>query len=244
MNGVIGQATLWKGGGPFEQTWFLNPTRLAFMAREDDNLADSANTLISADLWLQLPRGIVFQAEGLVDDMNVFDEPTAPNRVAGTIALDVPVAHSSNIRGIWTFVSSLTYRAFDGPVMSIVRHNVGLGRNYSDYSQWTLTGSFAPKVGLVLNPDITFLLQGEGDFRKPMPTWPAPGYPFILVGTRERTLRLGMGATAEAFWGIDLVANAGLHFVANRGNVAGTSATRFVGSLNLRYRFGWEFKAP
>jgi hypothetical protein len=40
------------------------------------------------------------------------------------------------------------------------------------------------------------------------------------------------------------MANAGLHFVANRGNVAGVSATRFVGSVNLRYRFGWEFKAP
>jgi hypothetical protein len=88
---------------------------------------------------------------------------------------------------------------------------------------------------------VTLLLQGEDDIRKPMPPFPSPNYPFVLVGSVERTLRLGLGGQAVAGRRFDLNANAGVHFVANRGNVAGATATRFVGAITLRYRFGGEY---
>src|SRR5213075_3423263 len=99
--------------------------------------------------------------------------------------------------------------------MYIMRHGTGLARNFHDYSQWTLTASLAPHRQLILNPEITLLLQGEGDIRKPMPPWPNPTYPFVLVGTVERTLRLGVGAQLLEWNRLSFNGNAGVHFVSN-----------------------------
>src|ERR1051326_713741 len=117
-----------------------------------------------------------------------------------------------------------------------------MGRNFDDYSQWTLSASVAPTPRAVFTPDLTLLLQGEGDIRKPMPPYPAPDYPFLFVGTVERTLRVGSAARIWLFDKLDIDANAGIHFVSNRMNVPGASATRFVGSVAFRYRWGGEFK--
>ncbi len=243
FTGVIGQASLWQGGGPADQTWYLNPTRIAHVTRLDDNLADSVNTMISGDFSLRLPGGIVLQAEGLIDDIALL-EKTAPDRLAGTLMLDVPVKRAAGVRFLWTVVSSITYRTFQGPISAYMRHDVGLARNFDDYTQWTVSGTVAPHPRVVLTPELTLLLQGEGDIRKQPPPLPIPTYPFLLVGTTERTLRVGLGTRARAWRGVDIDTNAGLHFIANRQNVAGASATRFVGALSVTYHFGGEYRAP
>ncbi|MBI4503078.1 MAG: hypothetical protein HY700_18220 [Gemmatimonadetes bacterium] len=244
MTGVLGQGTLWRRDGPTGATWFLNPTRLAVFSREDDQLADSANTVVSGDLWLRLPSGVVVQAQGLIDDLSLFHTKTAPNRLAGTLLVDVPVGKTAGVRALWTVVSSITYRTFEGPVTYWARHGIGLARNFDDYSQWTLSATMMPAPHTVVTPELTLLLQGEGDLRKPTPELPIPKYPFLLVGTTERTVRLGFAGRTQIAKQLDVSGNAGLHFIANRGNVAGASDTRLVGALTVNYRFGGEFKAP
>jgi hypothetical protein len=128
--------------------------------------------------------------------------------------------------------------------MYVMRHGTGLARNYDDYSQWSLSASIAPLPRLILTPDLTLLLQGEGDIRKPMPPWPNPNYPFLLVGTVERTMRVGLGARMLEWRGLSFRSDAGVHFISNAGNVAGASETKFVGSLTVRYEFGSQFRAP
>jgi len=86
--------------------------------------------------------------------------------------------------------------------------------------------------------------QGEGDPRLPHPL--VPDYPTtatIFQGVVERTIRVALGGSWQrAGWGV--MANGGVHFVHNAGHVTGASATHFVGSVGLTFRFHTEHTVP
>ena len=85
---------------------------------------------------------------------------------------------------------------------------------------------------------VTLLRQGEGDPRLPHPT--VPDYPTtatIFQGVVERTLRAAVSGSFAPDTHLGLKFDAGLHRVSNDGHVPGRTATRFVGSVGLTYRF-------
>jgi len=115
---------------------------------------------------------------------------------------------------------------------------LGTGRNFDDYDQVTLTLGFVPRAGLLVTPELTLLRQGEGDPRLPHPT--VPDYPTtatIFQGVVERTLRAAVSGSFAPDTHLGLKFDAGLHRVSNDGHVPGRTATRFVGSVGLTYRF-------
>ena len=99
---------------------------------------------------------------------------------------------------------------------------------------------FLTTSGVLLEPELTLLRQGEGDPRLPHPLVPdLPTTATIFQGVMQRTIRLALGGSWQrAGWGV--VANGGLHFVHNDGHVAGASATQFVGSVGLTYRVRYD----
>ena len=231
--------------GPTLETWYLNPLSLSKFTREQNGLPDSAKVEWAGDLWLRLPRGMVLQLQMLINDMTLLSpHKAAPDRLGGTALIDIPLSRRASIRALGTFVSSLTYRTFsDAAVETQIIRNVGLGRNFDDYAQWTLSGGWLARPRVLISPELTLLLQGEGNILKQTPL-PDPHYPFLFVGTVERTMRVGLRIQTWSWKSFDLSVQGGLNRINNVNNVPGVSTTRPTGEVVLRYHLGGEFATP
>jgi hypothetical protein len=128
------------------------------------------------------------------------------------------------------------YRSSD-PRKTVALRGIGLGRNYADYAQYTLIGTWLPRSMVVLTPEFTYLRQGTGDFRQPFPPCPCTQLPLLFQGVVENTVRLAMGGRVQIQRHFDIEANGGIHFITNHGHVAGASDTKFVGLISASYRF-------
>jgi len=144
----------------------------------------------------------------------------------------------------YTQVANLTFRN-DDSLENALYHHLGTGRNFDDYDQATLRLGFLLEPGVLLQPEITLLRQGEGDPRLPYPGVSAyPTTPVIFQGVVERTLRLAVRGTCAPSAKLGLTFDAGLHHVTNFQHLAGDTRTQFIGSVALSYRFGWEDRLP
>src|SRR5438046_9481753 len=109
-----------------------------------------------------------------------------------------------------------------------MRRGVGLGRNFSDYDQLTLRASMIVGPGVLLEPEVTVLRQGQGDFRLPYPTVAQyASTPTLFAGTVTRTIRLALGGSAaHGRW--TPTGSARVHVSHN-----GPETTRLAGSVAL-----------
>ena len=125
-----------------------------------------------------------------------------------------------------------------------MRRGVGLARNFSDYDQLTLRASLLAAHNALLTPEVTLLRQGEGDFRLPYP--PVTAYDStrtFLSGVVERTVRLAVSYQLSAgSW--SLAGDGGVHLISNAGHVSGARETRWVGRVELTWRYRWESLIP
>ncbi len=233
---VVSQATLWTGAGRgFELRW-LNPFKLTRSTDIDEPFpADSVNSVYGTELWIAGPGGATFQGAFTVDDFGFQFGSGAPDRLAGTAIVDVPVGFDAALRASFSFVSSLAYRSAR-PVETIMRRGIGLGRNFSDYTEVALQLTTMPLANFVVTPEVVLLRQGEGDFRKPFPPTPTLDQPFLFEGTIERTLRLGIGANLTSSRHIDVRGHVGVHFINNDGHVSGSTRTEAVAGIRLSIR--------
>lgn len=246
FTGSVQQASLWSGVGRGAEPWWINPLKLTSQTRQDEPIGErSINSLLGLNLRFELPGRVVVQGEFLLDDLSsVLSETPAPDRIAQTLVADVAIASSVAVRASYTLVSSLTYRRPDAPDQSVMRAGVGLGRNFADYTQLSLEASVLPWPRLLLTPQLVWLRQGEGDFRKPFPPLPAEDHPFLFEGTVERTLRLGLAASLWLESGLWLGGDLGWHDVGNAGHVAGASASELVGRIALTYHVDFRGALP
>jgi len=60
----------------------------------------------------------------------------------------------------------------------------------------------------------------------------------------EHTLRVALSGTYAASEHLSLSLNAGVHHITTFQHRTGDTRTRFVGSVGLSYRFGWEGALP
>jgi hypothetical protein len=147
-------------------------------------------------------------------------------------------------RLFYTRVTNVAYRNEDS-LETPLYYRLGTGRDFADYDQATLQLGFLPIPGLLAQPELTLLRQGEGDPRLPLPPVSAyPTTPTIFQGVVERTLRMALSGTYATSEQLTLTFNAGMHHVTNFQHRPGDMRTRFVGSVGLSYRFGWEKALP
>jgi hypothetical protein len=238
---------LWEGtviAGPNRQLepWFANIFTLGLLAQYDQGSAP--NNLVGLDVTTRRGQTQLFGSL-LIDDIQVDrggaanTEPPSYGLTLGARGAAGPAAWTA----FYTRVANLTYRT-PNPAEVVMRRGVGLARNFSDYDQLTLRASLLPAAGTLLTPEITFLRQGQGDFRLPYP--PVTAYdstPAFLAGIVERTLRLAVGYQLSAgAW--SLAGNGGVHLISNADHVNGTKQTRWVGTVGLTWRYRWESLIP
>ena len=241
LTATLTHGTLWQGVGRGWELHWLNPFSLSFITRLDEGLLDSINSVFGFELRLTLPQGPTLQGSLLVDDLSSLPtlQSTAQDRFAATGLVDIPLSPVSAVRVLGTVVTSLAYRSPQGPEYSLLIRNVGLGRNFSDYAQVSVTGTVLAYSMVMISPELTFLFQGEGDIRDPFPPIPDPTIPTVFIGTVERTVRMAVAARAQLLSSLDIDLDAGVHVIGNSGHVSGASKTKFVGRLGVSYRIGW-----
>jgi capsule assembly protein Wzi len=239
--------SLWEGtilAGPDRQLepWFANIFTLGIVQQYDQN--SQANNLLGLDVTTRIKRTQAF-ASLLLDDIQV-DKKTAGDREPPSYGFTVG-AQGGIARFGWTAfytqVSNLAYRT-PQPAEAVMRRNVGLGRNFSDYDQLTLRGSMIAGPGALIEPEVTLLRQGEGDFRVPYPAVAQyDSTPTIFAGVQERTLRLAVaGRVAHGRWVVS--GDGGVHRISNAGHVTGAHRTRWVGRVALEWRTKKEERIP
>ncbi|MBI1967243.1 MAG: hypothetical protein HYS40_04575 [Gemmatimonadetes bacterium] len=239
--------SLWEGNllaGPDRplEPWYANILTLGLLSQYDQGVR--TNSLLGADIQTRVGRITAFGSL-LIDDIQIDrsapgdQEPTSYGLTLGARG----GAGNASWTAFYTQVANLTYRT-PNPVETVMRRGVGLARNFADYDQLTLRASVVTGPGVLLSPEATLLRQGKGDFRLPYP--PVAAYdstPVFLQGVVERTVRLALEARIEGpRWGFH--GDGGLHLIHNAGHVSGDARTRWVGRVELTWRFRKESLLP
>jgi len=232
---ALWQGSVVSGAGRQLEPWYLNPLTLGYLTQT--NTGTNVNSFLGFDAQRQ--GKVTLFVQGMLDDIQI-DKKTAhdlkPPSYGLTVGAQGSVPHSA---AAWTLfytrVTNLTYRNEDN-TQTPIYFGLGTGRNFSDYDQTTLKLSLMPSSGVLLQPEITFLRQGEGDLHLPHPPESAfPSTPTIFAGVVERTLRLALaGQVARGRW--LLSGDGGVHLISNAGHVTGASQTHWIGTVRLEWR--------
>jgi len=231
------EGTLTAGDGRDLEPWFANIFTLGLIQQYDQN--SQANNLLGFDVTTRLGRTQVFGSV-LLDDIQV-DKSNASDKEPPSYGFTVGAQGAISRFGwtaFYTQVTNLTYRT-PNPAETVMRRNVGLGRNFSDYDQLTLRGSMIAGPSVLIEPEVTLLRQGQGDFRLPYPTVAQyDSTPTLFAGTVTRTVRLALaGRAVHGRW--TLSGDGGVHLITN-----GPEKTKWVGTIQLQWRTKKEGRIP
>jgi hypothetical protein len=240
---------LWKGSvlsGPDRafEPWYLNIVNLGYL--EQLNTGTEANSFVGLDF--ERHGELTVFGQFMLDDIQI-ERKTAADLKPSSYGLTIGAKGGVGFAALgwmlfYTRVTNLTYRNVDDLQIPLY-HRVGTGRNFDDYDQATLQLGFLALPGLLVQPEVTLLRQGEGDPRLPHPPVSAyPTTPTIFQGVVEHTLRVALSGSCAAGKRFSLTFGGGVHRITNFQHVTGDSRTKFLGSVGLTYRFGWEGALP
>jgi hypothetical protein len=214
-------------------TRYRNPLSFSYLANTI-GLGDKGNVLLGLDAHWRAFGRTTLEAQLALDDFqyqNRNDPGRLPDRWAFTVAAFGPLGGLLSWRAFYTQASSLAFRTFNR-FENFTDNTVGIGRNFSDMDQLTLSVSFPMANRWLATPDFTILRQGEGSLEDPFPATPVETgqTPQIFIGVVERTFRLGLGVQGRQ-GPFDLKASAGVHHIRNWRHQEGRNVNRFEGRL-------------
>jgi hypothetical protein len=212
---------------------YRNPLSLLLLANQF-GLGANGNVLFGTDMEWRVARRVTLQAQLAIDDFqyeNSSGGTRYPNRWALTLAGFGPVGGRLSWRGYYTQASSLAFRTLDR-FENFTDGGVGIGRNFDDMDQVTVTVGVPRGTRWLLTPELTLLRQGEGSLDAPFPgsAVEAGQTPQIFIGVVERTWRAAVDLRGTE-GPLDLHLNAGVHHVVNAGHQEGRTVNRFEGRL-------------
>jgi hypothetical protein len=226
------------------EPWYLNILNVGYL--EQFNTNTSANSFVGLDF--ERHGNLTVYGQLMLDDIQI-DRKTALDQKPSSYGLTVGAKGGLGFSALaWTVfytrVTNLTYRNEDNLQVPLY-HLLGTGRNFDDYDQATLQLGFLARPGLLIEPEVALLRQGEGDPRLPHPAVSAyPTTPTIFQGVVEHTLRVAVSGNYAPSERFGFTFGAGLHHVTNFQHASGDTRTRFVGSVGVSYRFGGEGALP
>jgi hypothetical protein len=232
LNLALWESTLIQGVGRTLETPFANPLSISVLAN-DFGIADTgSNMMIGLDASWRAGHRVKLQTQIAIDDFWFNKRNQKQDRWAFTLAGYGPIGSRLGWRAWYTQVSSLALRT-GNPQENFTDQGVGIGRNFSDGDQVSVSLTVPAIRTWLLTPELTFQRQGEGRIDDPYPPLDANGNqvtPMFLIGTVEKTYRIALGLSGRE-GPLDLVANAGFHHVTNDQNRPGVTANRFVARI-------------
>ncbi len=235
---ALWEGSVWSGPGRQAEPWYLNVVGLGLLEQENRGQTVNVNNFLGFDF--QRVGSITVYGQFMLDDIQVHRYTAAdlkPTSYAFTTGARGTIANRSiTWNAFYTQVSNLAYRN-ENSLQVPLYLSVGTGRNFDDYDQATLRIGLLPRAGLLVEPELTILRQGEGDSRLPYPPISAyPTTPTIFQGVVERTVRAAVSASYSPDSHLGLTADAGLHHITNYMHVVGQARTRVVASVGVTYR--------
>jgi hypothetical protein len=221
------------------EPWFLNPVNLWVLPNV--NYVHAVNSLWGVDVSYRLGAGVGIAGQLYADDIRV-DKDTVregPEQLGYTLSLTGGALQG---RASWSLfyarVDYFNYRTRATEEQYTIR-GVGLARDHDDYDQWTARTTVAGIPRGLLAVELTFLRQGQGDPRKPLPAdslWGGKDSLTFLTGIVERTLRVAAQANWTLAPGVTLSADVGRHFIWNANHVQGVRGDRWVWRVRAEIR--------
>jgi hypothetical protein len=235
---ALTETGVYGGPGRGLETAFLAPLNPALLT--EFNEGKNVNLMWGAQLHSLLGRGLSFDGEWMIDDIQI-DRGTLRDRRpwSGGITLaaryafpDLPLHGTIG----YTQVRSLTYRNSFEPYEVYAVSGVGIARTFSDYDQVLLRLETRPATRLRVSLDGSYIRQGSGDFRQPYPSdsvLALPGQGFLIAPARH-SAGARLTASSEPWVGVELEGEVGVY-----GKVSGGSA----GIAALAVRMGFNVLA-
>jgi hypothetical protein len=220
------------------EPWYLNPLNLFIL--EQYSGKPTGNSLLGASVTFRARRDLRLAAQLYADDIQV-DRKTRLDRKPEELGYTFSATGGAlggrmSWSGFYTRVDALDYRTQANEEQYSI-DSVGIARNHSDYDQLTFRATTAPAPRALVGGEVTYIRQGQGDFRLQYPDTTAFADSLIfLTGIVERTLRVAVQANWTPSPGINLSADIGRHFVWNAGHVQGVRGDRWVWRVKAEIR--------
>ncbi len=222
------------------EPWYLNPLNLWLLEQYQNK--PTGNTLVGADFsWLLRRPSLRLSVQGYADDIQVDRGGSQYNKKPEELGYTVSLTGGA-LRGLvswsafYTRVDALDYRTSSNQEQYSI-DSVGLARNHADYDQLTFRATTAPAPRALVSGELTYLRQGQGDFRTQYPDSSAFADSLIfLTGVVQRTLRVAAQADWTPTPGVNLSADIGRHFIWNANHVAGARGDRWVWRVKVELR--------
>ncbi len=216
---ALWEGSVLSGAGREFEPWYLNVMNVGYI--EQLNTGTNVNNFAGFDF--ERRGDVTVFGQLMLDDIQV-DRKSAADKKPISYALTVGAKGRVGAGSVWsllyTQVANLAYRNEDNLQVPLY-HLLGTGRNFDDYDQATLKLALLPRPGLLVEPELTLLRQGEGD-------------PRLVV---ERTLRIALSGSYAPDVRFGLRFDAGIHRINNYLHLTGQTRTKFVGSVAVSYRF-------
>jgi len=230
-------------GGPSRsfEPWHLNLANLWLLTdanlplgQAKDLLAVDASWLVGHSLRL---AGQLF-ANDLKVDKRTPTNPEKPEELGYTLSVTGQALHGlASWSAFYTRMDNLDYQTEKGTQFQYSLRGVGLGRDHIDYDQYTARATALAAPRGLIGAEITYVRQGEGDFRMPFPPIQLLSDSVrFLTGIVERTLRVAAQANWTPVAGVNLSADIGRHFIWNANHVQGARGDRWVWRVRAEIR--------
>ena len=231
------------------EPWYLNPVNL-WLLIGSNHYGGEAKDLLAVDASWLAGGGVRLAGQVLANDLTVDQRtptnPEKPRELGYTLSATGPALQGrATWSAFYTRVDNNVYQTQKGTQYQWSVRGVGIGRNWIDYDQLTARATMLPAPRLLVGGELTFIRQGEGDFRKPFPPLDSLTDPHFtdslsfLTGTVERTLRVAAQASWTPRPGVNLSADVGRHFVWNANHVQGARGDRWVWRVRAEIHHRW-----
>jgi hypothetical protein len=230
-------------GGPSRsfEPWYLNVANL-FELTNANFLGGPTKDFLALDASWLAGRSLRLAGQLFANDIRVDKatptKPEKPEELGYTLSGTGQAA-----RGIvtwsafYTRMDNLDYQTEKGTQFQYSIWGVGLGRDNIDYDQLTAKASALVAPGALLGGEITYLRQGQGNFRSAFPPDSLlNGSLRFLTGVVQRTLRVAVQANWTPVPGLNLSTDIGRHFIWNANHVAGVRGDRWVWRIKAEIR--------
>ena len=230
-------------GGPSRsfEPWYLNVANL-WLIPNSNFVGGPTKDLVAVDgSWLA-GRSLRLAGQLFANDLRVDKRsptnPEKPEELGYTLSATGQALHGlGSWSAFYTRMDNLDYQTEKGTQYQYSIWGVGLGRDNTDYDQYTVRGNALVAPRALVGAEVTYIRQGQGDFRLPFPPVSALNDSLrFLTGIVERPLRVAAQANWTPVAGINLSTDIGRHFIWNANHVQGVRGDRWVWRLRAEIR--------
>ncbi|NIR46580.1 MAG: hypothetical protein GWN99_19220 [Gemmatimonadetes bacterium] len=241
----VGESVIYGGENRRIDLALINPVGVYEISSGRGRRGGDVNALGMAELWWRPFANLVTYASFMVDNTNVGDVGVdhGLNQYAWGLGVQLPaVKPNLGLRADLSVVNSLAYRSRVDPyeyyAVGEPGWGIGLAHDRVDAVTLSTLADWFLLPNLLLRPQLVLLWKGEADITDPWPDDAFTGFPKLLVGVVETTVRPALGGQWTFSRG-DFRWDLGVNFIENEDHVEKGWVAEVVG--RARFAIGLRF---